>query len=159
MAADRIERETVIEAPVEVVWRVVTEEQHINRWFTDAAELDLRPHGDGLFTWDQRAAVQRDEPMTVRLRVERVERPHAFSFRWGHPEGAEPQEHNSTLVEFTLMAEGERTRLRVVESGIDALELAEERRTGFREDHSTGWQRHIAELAEYAPSVSAVPQR
>lgn len=35
-----IEREVLIEAPVEVVWRTVTEPGQISRWFSDAAEID-----------------------------------------------------------------------------------------------------------------------
>ena len=40
-------------------------------------------------------------------------------------DGVSPAEGNSVLVEFTLTAEGDGTRLRVVESGIQALEWAE----------------------------------
>ena len=47
--------------------------------------------------------------------VQSVEPPSQSSFRWNHPAGQEPTPGNSMLVEFTLVAEGERTRLRVVE--------------------------------------------
>ena len=47
MIPSQIERETLIDAPLEVVWGVVTEPAQINRWFTDAAQLDLRPGGRG----------------------------------------------------------------------------------------------------------------
>jgi uncharacterized protein YndB with AHSA1/START domain len=49
--------------------------------------------------------------------VEAVEPPNRFSFRWNHPAGEQPTTTNSMLVEFTLVGEGERTRLRVVETG------------------------------------------
>lgn len=55
-------------------------------------------------------------------------RPHAFSFRWNHPEGTEPRERNSMLVEFTLTEEPGGTRLRVVESGMRELDWPEEER-------------------------------
>ena len=46
MVPDRIERETLINAPSERVWALITEAQHLGRWFGDAgAEIDLRPGG------------------------------------------------------------------------------------------------------------------
>jgi uncharacterized protein YndB with AHSA1/START domain len=46
MVPDQIERETVINAPVERVWELITEAEHLGRWFGDAgAEIDLRPGG------------------------------------------------------------------------------------------------------------------
>ena len=117
MPSDRIEREILIEAPVDVVWGVVTEPEQIKRWFTDAADLDVRPGGNGTLRWDAKAT---NDPATAHLRVEAVEPPHRFAFRWDFPEDAEPGPDNSLLVEFTLVAEGDSTRLRLVESGFDA---------------------------------------
>jgi uncharacterized protein YndB with AHSA1/START domain len=37
MVPQRIEREISIDAPLEVVWAVVTESQHISGWFSDSA--------------------------------------------------------------------------------------------------------------------------
>jgi uncharacterized protein YndB with AHSA1/START domain len=139
--ADHIERELVIEAPVDVVWSVVTEPEQINRWFTDGAELDLRPEGQGAFSWKGFG--------TVVLQVERAERPHLFSFRWSHPEGQQPHAGNSTLVEFTLTDEGGNTRLRVVESGLAAIDWTDDQKSEFYDSHSSGWDRHLADLAKY----------
>ena len=44
MVADRIEREITIAAPIERVWSILTEAEHIHGWFADA-EIDLRPGG------------------------------------------------------------------------------------------------------------------
>ena len=141
MVPNQIERETLIEAPLEVVWGVVTEPEQITRWLSDGAQLDLRPGGDGVLSW------KTHDP--VRLRVERVERPHLFSFRWMHPEGSEPLDDNSILVEFTLTDEGGRTRLRVVESGLAAVGWPQEEKTEYRDSHSGGWERHFRELVRY----------
>lgn len=75
----------------------------MSSWFSDAAEVDARPGGDGTLSWNGRGV---NRPVTVALRVERVEPPRLFSFRWDHPAGSEPREGNSMLVEFTLTAEG-----------------------------------------------------
>ena len=52
MVPQRIEREIVIHAPVEVVWSVVTEPEHISAWFSDSADLDLRPGGRAVLHWN-----------------------------------------------------------------------------------------------------------
>ncbi len=139
---NQIERETLIEAPAEVVWAVITEPEHLNRWWTDEAELELRPGGEGRFAW-HRFDAEAD------LRVERVERPRLLAYRWSHPKGAEPTPANSMLVEFTLTEEGERTRLRVVESGFDRVEWDEARKAEYARDHESGWRRHLADLVVY----------
>ena len=94
---------------MEVVWAVVTEPEHVSGWFSDSAELDLRPGGTVALHWDGQG--------TAHGRVERVEPPRFFSFRWMVRQGPEFDEDNSTLVEFSLREEGDATRLTVVESG------------------------------------------
>lgn len=141
-----IERETLIEAPVETVWSAVTEPDQIGRWFSDAAEIDVPPGGEGTLTFDARAT---NERATVRLLVESVE-PHTFSFRWDHPDRAQAREGNSLLVQFTLTAEGKNTRVRVVESGFLTLERPEEEKAKSADVHAKGWDVHLANLRDYA---------
>jgi uncharacterized protein YndB with AHSA1/START domain len=45
MSRDRIERTVVVAAPIERVWAVITRAEHIASWFSDTAEVDLRPGG------------------------------------------------------------------------------------------------------------------
>jgi len=151
MASDRIEREIEIEAPIEVVWAVVTEPGHIAVWATDAVDLDVRPGGDGRMVFRDKTTQQE---ITVNMRVERVEPPRYFSFRWNHPDGAEPDATNAPLVEFTLEARGESTRLRLVESGIDSLERPDEDRTAYFDDHSGGWTAILDRLRDHARAVA-----
>jgi len=117
-----IERDIAIEAPIEAIWRAVTQPGQISRWFTDSAEIDLRPNGTGTLVWDGRATSQ---PATVHLHIVTIEPPRTFSFRWLHPAGAAAGESNSLLVEFTLTPEGGHTRLRLAESGAVPDRLAE----------------------------------
>ena len=114
MVPDRIEQEILIDAPLDAVWAIVTEPKHVGAWFSDSAEIDLRPGGEATLTWEKYGS--------VRALVEKVEPPTSFSVRWRRPVGAEPGEGNSTLVEFSLSAEGEGTRFRVVDSGFTELE-------------------------------------
>lgn len=142
MIPQRIARDVLIEAPIEVVWAVVTEPEHISGWFSDSIELDLRPGGEAALRWDGQG--------TVRGRVERVEPPHFFSFRWviGQP-GQDATDGNSTLVEFRLGAEDESTRLTVVESGFRDLVGPEDENQRQYEDHEQGWNKELGELVEY----------
>jgi uncharacterized protein YndB with AHSA1/START domain len=146
MIPSRIERDVLIEAPVEVVWRAVTEPDQISSWFTDAAVIDVREGGEGTLTWHERATTK---PMTARISVETVAPPHTFSFRWAHPEGVEARQDNSVLVEFTLLPEGEATRLRVVETGLVELEWPDADKEKYADEHGKGWATHLASLREY----------
>lgn len=147
MVLDRIEREIVVDAPVDRVWAVVTEPAHVARWFGSSAEIDLRPGGEMRFGWEGYGVVH--------AVVERVEPPHRFSFRWARPTEDGPRPGNSTLVEFSLTAEGERTRLRVVESGFRALAWPEGERTGYFEGNTRGWASELGELLEYVATLAA----
>jgi uncharacterized protein YndB with AHSA1/START domain len=142
MIANSIEREILIDAAPQAVWRVVTEPDRIPLWFADAVEIDLRAGGDGTFTFRRDTA----EPVTQRIRVATVEPPRRFAFRWGHPEGEEPTTANSMLVEFTLVPEGGGTRLRLVESGLHDVDWPQERKAEYLRDHTEGWDHHLGRL-------------
>ena len=138
MAEFQIEREVVIDAPVEVVWRTITEPEQIRQWFADRVELELEPGGRGLMGFEDRV---------FPLVVEAIEPSTRFSFRWNHPAGEEPAPGNSTLVEFTLVGEGERTRLRVAESGLDLLAWPVGDKEHFADEHRAGWAMYLDRLA------------
>jgi len=150
MVPDRIERETVIDAPVQRVWKLITEAEHLGRWFADAgAEIDLRPGGAIVLRWGEHG--------TSRGRVVAVEPHTRFSYRWApfkDPGGQEPLEGNSTLVEFTLAPEGDGTRLRVVESGFASLDTSDEQRARNVEGNTRGWELETDELRDYAENVA-----
>jgi len=99
---DRISREVVIDAPPEKVWTIVTKPRHVARWFSDEAEIDLQPGGAMLLTWHGHGA--------YRGRVDLVDPPRRFAFRWLRREDNEPGDGTSTLVEprsvyFTAVVE------------------------------------------------------
>ena len=141
MIPERIEREVLIEAPIDVVWAVLTEPEHVAGWFSDSAEIDLRPDGDATFTWREHGSAL--------AWVERVEPPRLFAFRWVRPVGQEQRRESSTLVEFTLAEEGDRTRLSVVESGFPELAWPEDAKARYADENTEGWQRELDELRDY----------
>ena len=142
---DRIEREISIAAPVETVWEVLTDPAHVGTWFGTGkpAEVALRPGGVMVLDHGEHGA--------YRTRIVEVDQPRALSYRWAsaYP-GVLADEHNSTLVEFTLTPEGGGTRLRVVESGFSRLSIPPERvaDAGY-ESHSEGWSGVLSKLAGY----------
>jgi uncharacterized protein YndB with AHSA1/START domain len=142
MTEDRIEREITVAAPVSRVWAVLTEAPHIAGWFGDTAEIDLRVGGTMVLGWKEHG--------TVLATVERVEPPHAFAYRWSSTVDTEPAPGNSTLVEFTLTADGDGTRLRVVESGFAALDIPVEEQRKRHAENTDGWRMELDELREYA---------
>jgi uncharacterized protein YndB with AHSA1/START domain len=141
MADIGIEREVDIDAPVDVVWRTITEPDQIVQWFAERVELDLVPGGQGHMRFDE----EHGSPIVV----EAVEPPTRFSFRWNHPPDEKPVPGNSVLVEFTLTASGpERTHLRVVESGHELLGWADAEKERYAREHNGGWGGYLARLAE-----------
>lgn len=151
MVPDNIERETLIDAPVERVWELITQAEHLGRWFGDAgAEIDLRPGGAMALRWTEHG--------TTRGRVVAVEPHTRFAYRWApfkDPSGDEPGEGNWTLVEFTLQPEGDGTRLRVVESGFASLAASDAQRRQNLEGNTEGWELETGELRAYAEKVGA----
>lgn len=148
MTEDRIERETLIAAPLERVWSLVAEPGF---WVADKASLPgtVAREGESMLA---KNAEYGDFP----VRVEKVRPPTYLAYRWASAfPGQELREDNSTLVEFTLTAEGDKTRLRVVESGFAALAAAEELRDQAVADNSGGWPQELDALKTRAEQPSA----
>ena len=145
---DSIVRETLVAARPERVWEVLTRPEYVGRWFgAEKAEIDLRPGGSFVMAWAEHG--------TGYARVERVEEPRLFSFRWAVEPGAQPAPGAQTLVEFTLVPEGDGTRLRVVESGFTALDRPAEEQERHRERNVDGWRQVLDALAVGAAEVPA----
>ncbi|MFI6289242.1 SRPBCC family protein [Streptomyces sp. NPDC051018] len=149
MNKDRIEREITIAAPVERVWAVLTEPEHVGSWFGqgEPTPVDLRPGGTMILDHGQYGVF----PTTI---VE-VDPPHRFSYRWAsaYP-GEQAVNGNSTLVEFTLTPEGDGTRLKVVEAGFASITIPEERRdTASYESHEGGWTEQVVNIRKYAEQL------
>jgi uncharacterized protein YndB with AHSA1/START domain len=148
MSSDRIEREIVIDAPQEVVWSVVTEPEQMSRWLTDRAEYEATPGAHGALTWKKHGSYD--------IRIQQVERPRLFSYRWVWPAGNEPDETNSLLVEFTLTEEDGGTRLRLVESGFDKVRGGDE---ASRDGHVRGWDKYLGRLLDYVGELTEAAAR
>jgi uncharacterized protein YndB with AHSA1/START domain len=143
----KIGREIFIAAPVDVVWRAITEPDQIVQWFSDEADVQLKDGYVGALTFTERGS---KEPTIAQITVQAFEPDRSFSYRWAYEPGVVPGEGNSVLVEFVLVAETGGTRLSVVESGVDALDWPQEQKDEYVADHSRGWAQHIGDLGDYA---------
>jgi uncharacterized protein YndB with AHSA1/START domain len=134
-----IDREIVIEAPAEVVWRTITEPGQMSQWFASRVDLVIEPGARGYMEFGDQGG-----PVVV----ETVEPPSRFSFRWNYPGDEEPAAGNSMLVEFTLTSLGdERTHLRVTESGHELRAWPDAEKQRYADEHRDGWVEYLDNLA------------
>lgn len=148
MNADRIERDTLIEASLERVWSLVAEPGF---WVADEGSLTGAVAREG-----ESVVARNSEYGEFPVRVEKVEPPTYLAYRWASAfPGQELSEDNSTLVEFTLSREGDKTRLRVVESGFAALAGSEELRDQALKDNTGGWPQVLDAFKKRAEQPAA----
>lgn len=153
MTEDRIERAIEIRAPIDKVWAVLTEPEHVGRWFGTGSpvEIDLRPGGV--------MVLDHGEHGTYATVFVAIDPPRALSYRWaaGYP-GQVATEENATLVEFTLEPAGDGTLLRVVETGFASLAVpaGREDSAGY-ESHADGWSAVVRRLGAYVEGDPAEP--
>jgi uncharacterized protein YndB with AHSA1/START domain len=147
MDTDRIEKRVVLRAPLDRVWRAISDAEEFGRWF--GVRFD-EPFVEGASIT---AAIV---PTTVDDEVARRQEPHAgvkstwqivaieprrrFAYRW-HPFAIDPDvnydSEPTTLVEFTLSETDDGVLLTISESGFDAIPPA--RRSASFEANSEGW--------------------
>jgi uncharacterized protein YndB with AHSA1/START domain len=140
---DAIERTIAINASAERVWSVLTEPAFLGRWFGsgEPVRIDLKP--GGLLVFDH--GVHGVLP----ARIETVEPPRVFSWRWSQgAAGEEPDDSNSTLVEFTLTEDDSTggTRLTLVESGFARLGLPADEAADRHRANGRNWPGKLEQL-------------
>ncbi|MBS3649724.1 SRPBCC family protein [Pseudaminobacter sp. 19-2017] len=146
MSNDRIERTIELTAPIERVWRALTEHTEFGAWF--------RVRLDGPFVLGHVTTGQMTYPGFEHYRwychVTRLEPPHLFAFTWPHPGDLTAEDHSGepmTLVEFRLEPTASGTRLTVTESGFAALR--EDRRMEALRGNEQGWQEQLGNIRAY----------
>ncbi len=157
MSTDRIEKEVLLRAPLERVWRAISDADEFGRWF--GVRFDgpfvAGTEVSGVITPttvdDEVAKAQ--EPytgMSDTWQIVAVEPRRRLAFRW-HPFAVEPDADYSheptTLVEFTLDETADGVLLRIVESGFDAIPA--DRRASAFEANSEGWTAQTELVQKY----------
>jgi uncharacterized protein YndB with AHSA1/START domain len=156
-STDRIERELLIRAPQERVWRALSDAAEFGDWFGIELDGEFAPGATMVgrikptSADTEVAAIQkRHEGKQLTLVVDRIEPRRLFSYRW-HPFAIDPTVDYSsepmTLVTFTLEPQGEHTLVRVVETGFDAIPLA--RRADAFEANDEGWELMVSVLGKH----------
>jgi uncharacterized protein YndB with AHSA1/START domain len=140
---DRIEKNIELRAPVERVWRALTDAAEFGQWFGVNLEGAFVPGQAirGKITYPGL------EHVILEARVVKMVPQRLFSFTW-NPYAMDPavdySKEPSTLVEFRLEPAGEGTRLEVVESGFDAL--PEHRRAEAFRMNDGGWAQQMENI-------------
>lgn len=154
---DRIEKQVLLRAPRERVWRAVSDAEQFGTWF--GVQFDGPFVAGALLTGritptkvDAEVA-KSQEPYAGKpfeWTVERVEPMRLISFRW-HPFAIEPgvdySQEPTTLVMFELEKVAEGTRLTISESGFDRIPL--ERRAKAFAANDQGWAAQTGLLEKY----------
>ena len=145
----RIDRSVEIQAPIERVWRALTNREEISAWFRMAIDGEVKPGNEVWMT------VQHGSHANVRFWVRFVEltAPTKFSWQW-HPYAVDMSVDYSvetpTTVTFTLEPMESGTRLSVAETGFDGVAL--QRRAKALEANTGGWATVLGWLTDYAES-------
>ena len=146
---DTVERQLVIPVARQRVWDAITKPEQMSQWFGDKITMELEPGAPILFQWD--------EGCPHRGRVEAVEPPDRFAYRWvpfSDPDHAIPfEEMPTTLVEFSLEETSEGTRVTVLESGF--ANLPADIREQTAREHAEGWVVETTHLLDYLVAEQA----
>jgi len=157
MSTDRIEKRIVLRAPLDRVWRAVSDAQQFGSWFGAAFDGQFvegaRANGKIVPTTVDPDVAKMQEPhrgKPFEFVVERIEAPRRISFRW-HPYAIEPgvdysREPMTTIV-FELKEVQEGVELTITESGFDRIPLA--RRAEAFKANEGGWEHQMRLIAKY----------
>lgn len=141
--ADSIERAIDLLAPIDRVWRALTDHREFGAWFRVAIDKPfvLGEVATGLFT------LKGFEHVRWNVRIVAIEHPHRFAYTW-HPYAVDSavdySQEEPTLVDFRLEAIGQGTRLTVTESGFDRVPA--HRRDEAIRMNSGGWTEQIENI-------------
>lgn len=147
--SDRIEKTIELKAPVERVWKALTDHEQFGTWF--------RVKLDGPFVPGEvsrgRITYPGYEHVVWEAKVVSMDKPRLFSFTW-HPYAIDPavdySQEKPTLVEFHLRPTPTGTQLVGIESGFDAIP-AHRRAEAFRMNDG-GWEEQMRNIKTYVES-------
>lgn len=157
MDTDRIEKKILLHAPLNRVWRALSDSAEFGAWFGMRFDTPFAPGAvmNGVISpttvnAEVAAAQKPFEGKPVRIVIEMMEPERLFSFRW-HPYALEPDYNYSdeptTLIEFALEQAANGVMLIVTESGFDQIPL--ERRAKAFAANEQGWTMVVKLIAEY----------
>lgn len=124
-------KEIHIKASPEQVFSFLSEHDKFLRWMGRTLDIDARP--GGIFRLDPNGKE------IIRGEFLEVDPPHRIVFTWGFEVGDMDVPPGSTVVEITLMADGDGTILRLTHRDLP-------REGDVRPRHEAGWIHHLGRL-------------
>jgi uncharacterized protein YndB with AHSA1/START domain len=154
---DRIEKRVVLRAPLQRVWRAISDAQEFGVWFGVKFEGPFVPgtrmSGKIVPTQVDAEVAKMQKPhegAKFEVTVDRIEPERLFSFRW-HRFAIDPKvdyaSEPTTLVVFQLEEVPEGTRLTIIESGFDGIPLT--RRAQAFAANEGGWSHQSKLIDKY----------
>lgn len=144
--ANSIERSIQLRAPIDRVWRALTDHLEFGGWFRVALE---GPFVVGELTTGH-ITHKGYEHVRWTVRTVAMEEPRRFAFTW-HPYAVDPKIDYSieepTLVEFLLEPRDGGTHLTIVESGFERIPA--HRRDEALRMNAEGWTAQIDNIRDY----------
>lgn len=137
-----VETEITIEAPVDAVWRALTEADEMERWFP--LEARVEPGTDGRVFMSWKNEIEFTSPITAWDEHRR------FAYAWEVENAPGPM-----VADFHLEAAGGKTVLRLVHSGFPS----EHSWDGFYHGVRTGWAFELRSLRHYLERHVGAPRR
>jgi uncharacterized protein YndB with AHSA1/START domain len=156
-STDRIEKQSVLRAPRERVWRAISEHKQFGTWF--GVEFD-GPFVAGAHLLGRIVPTKVDKEVaktqeayagaSFSITVDRIEPMNLFSFRW-HPFAIDStvdySDEPTTMIVFQLEDAPLGTRLTITESGFDKIPL--ERRAKAFAANDGGWTAQMKLIERY----------
>ena len=157
MSTDRIEKKTLLRAPIARVWRALSDSTEFGLWFGMRFTAPFTPgavmRGVIVPTVADAEVAKAQKPYegtAFEITIEEMQPERLFSFRW-HPGAIDPAIDYSieptTLVVFTLEQAPDGVLLTVTESGFDQIPLA--RQANAFGQNEQGWNMVVKMFAEY----------
>jgi uncharacterized protein YndB with AHSA1/START domain len=144
--SDVIRKSIFVPAPIDRVWRAISDHREFGEWFRVALDqpFEAGKPSTGHITYPGY------EHLKWNAEIVAVEPPRRLTLRW-HPYALDPDADYSnepmTLVEFTLSEQDGGTNVEVLESGFDSLP-ASRRDEAFR-SNSGGWEQQMVNIRDY----------
>ncbi|MFL5431633.1 MAG: SRPBCC family protein [Myxococcales bacterium] len=161
-ATDRIQKTVFLRAPLERVWRAISDPGEFGTWFGVAFDgpfvAGARVTGRIVPTKVDAEIAKAQEPYAgtkFECSIDRVEPMRLFSFRWnpyGVEQGVDYSKEPTTLVTFALEEAPGGTKLTITETGFDQIPL--ERRAKAFSANAEGWAMQAKLIEKYLEAAS-----
>lgn len=148
--SDRIEKSTIIAAPIARVWQALSDHEQFGAWFKVALD---QPFAVGTPSTG-RMTYPGYEHFPWEAEIVEITPPTRFVYRW--PAGPDdPQQPRAqwTTVTFTLEETAEGTRVTVVEDGFE--HVPEPARAAAIRSNTGGWEEQLRNIAAFLAAPSS----